>query len=184
VNGDFNGGTYSDAATFQIGDATITNTVNVPNGWTASPGFHDVYDSTGPGFVVLGNNVEDPISAISQGFVDNPGTLYVTTFNLQGGGSGPNGYYFDVLLDGNIAFNFDPNGPFNSEFSFDFLGTGFDTLTFEGANNQLSYGLSDISVSPAPLPSTILLFIPGLGMLGFLSLRNKHNRQTARTACG
>lgn len=176
TNGDFTQGTYSSTADVQIGDSIISLTANVPNGWTATPGFSLFYNGTGPGYVAIGNNPPDPVAGISQGFGDTAGRLYQVTFDLQGEGAQipTPSWYFNALLDGVIALNISPvGGLFNSEFTFSFTGTGFDTLSFLAANNDRSYLLSNVGVSAAPLPSGLPLFITGLAALGLLAWRNK-----------
>ena len=143
-NGDFTQGTYSDTAAVQIEPGvSLTNTVNVPNEWTVSSGFHYPYfNSTGLGYVLLGNNTGQPIASISQTFSDTAGLTYQVMFDLSGTGLPYSTWFFSALLDGNTGFNIIPNGRFDSEFGFAFVGTGSDTFTFEGVNSSEPYRMS------------------------------------------
>jgi hypothetical protein len=179
TNGNFTGGTYTSTGQADFGSGLQTFTNNVPNGWTSTPGYlYPAYNSTGPGYVVLGNNAFDPIAGISQSFTNTVGREYLVTFDLSGEG-GSSGWFFAALMDGKTQLNISPLTPggYTSQFSFEVIGTGSDTLTLEGANNVRSYTLSNVSVTP--LPSGLPLFATGLVALGFIAWHNKRKRQAA-----
>jgi hypothetical protein len=105
------------------------------------------------------------------------GQTYDVSFELSNEYSTSNAD-FQALWDGNLIQDFPGASAYGyTGFSFDVVGTGSDTLSFEGYQVPSYYLLTDVSVqdvsaSPTPEPSSLLLLASGFaGMAGVVRRR-------------
>jgi hypothetical protein len=118
-------------------------------------------------------------SYLTQTFQDTPGELLTVSGWVLGTGTG-----------GNIKFNFDGTTYVNivgvplenwTEYSFNVVATGNDTLQLWFLNNAYGDGLDNFSVTSAdtpavtPLPATWTMMVIGLAGFGFLAYRRKNS---------
>lgn len=152
VNGGFEDGVYS---------STINGSTNIaPTGWTPSYGWDQVpfWNSvgvlpphSGSNSVMIGNGPGDPVATLSQTFLDTAGVSYQGSFYLSY--IFPTGS-FSALINGAVVTNV-TLPPFATGIStytkefFTFVGTGLDTLTFSAFNDDFSYSLDDVTISPS-----------------------------------
>lgn len=170
---------------FQTGDFTGWNITlsNVPV--TATTGTFLVIDSTdgfqpsgccAAAFGAAGSvlNVLPSYDSISQVLTTTPGQKYALSFYLQEDGGVPGD--FQVRWDSYSAdFPATASGWVFTPYTFVTHGTGTDTLSFFGYNNNSYYELTDVSLVPVPEPSSILLVMGGLAGLGGM-IRRKISR--------
>jgi hypothetical protein len=144
-------------------------------------GAHALFIANDPGF---------PLASLSQSFATIPGALYGASFELANVWATG---FLEVMIDNvpqatvtapSVALL--PAGviTFTTTFadgrttvsaptsyqqyvleSFDFTGTGFDTLMLAGENDEESYQIDDVAVSLVPEPSAALLGPVGCGLL-------------------
>ncbi|MFZ0524116.1 MAG: PEP-CTERM sorting domain-containing protein [Xanthobacteraceae bacterium] len=177
---------------FETGDLT---------GWTQSGGTSEtivtnqIYAGStgaeqGAYYVHEGEFNTDP-GMLSQTFSDAVGqTLLVSGWVIDNGNGGPANvqFIFDGTTEENINMTAPPTGNSPSpdvwtEYSFDVTATGSDTFALSYFDNPSCDGLDNFSVtaevSSTPLPATLPLFAGGLGLMGFLGLRQKRKASAA-----
>lgn len=171
TNCGFEGGVYSSTLDGQ------TNT-EVPNGWTPNAAFDSglFYQGAQMGTVHSGayalqiaNDDGQAVPALSQTISDTVGQAYKETFYLSYGGAGvgDTAAFFDAQLNTATKLSFDDTTPGNfAAYSFNFTGTGTDTLTFTGNTTPSYWYLDDVSVTAVPEPPTTWLLLAGIGALG------------------
>jgi hypothetical protein len=180
---------------FELGvySSTIGGSTNpsVPLDWVPSfgydlePGFNHITGNANSGAQALSiaNDDGQPLATLSQTIADVPGATYNGSFwAYDGGFEGDGNAFFELLVDGNLVtppgMLFDTVGPVYQEFTFSFIGTGSDTLTFGAQTNPNEWFLDDVTVlgpSPTPEPASLLLMGSGLlGMAGVLRRRLFH----------
>lgn len=139
----------------------------------------------------LGNDPGYPLASLSQTFGTTAGETYEVSLELAN--VRPTGY-FQVLIDGTAEMtvtglpwadsppgdcDFEtvyadggtslsaPSSPlqYTSEV-FRFVGTGSDTLTLAGVNDEASFEIDDVAVSAVPEPSGLAVLLGGGALLG------------------
>lgn len=153
-------------------------------GWTTTGNFEFSQVVTGAYYVYTG--AEDgsyyatfgPVSTpggIQQSFNDTAGQQYVFSFWLAAVGDDPSSV--SVMWNGTTVYSAtDPNtGGAWTLFSFDEIGTGHDTVSFNFRDDPAYIALDNVSVvasgagGSVPEPSSFLLMGSGaLGLAGFL----------------
>ena len=183
TNCGFEGGVY----TSTVGGFTNSN---VPNGWTANTGFDQEngfnHTDTGSGansgnaYLSIGNDEGQAVPVLSQTLSDTSGVTYTVSFYALYGGFGegdPNAFL--SLIAGSSVESLNSLTPNSWQlYSFQFVGTGADTLSISALTNPSEFFVDDISVTgnavtATPLPAALPLFAGGLGMIGMFSRRKK-----------
>lgn len=114
-------------------------------------------------------------STMSQGIVTTAGAAYTLSFDYSARiGVGADSNPIEVFWNGQSIAVTTADGTGNGahvwqNFSFDVVGTGFDTLSFRaiGINDSLGGSLDTVALTAAvPEPSTCALMALGLGLIG------------------
>ena len=125
--------------------------------------------------VVIGNNVSPPVFFDTYSFsVTGPNStlsggafaVYISSFTA-------------VLQDSTFAAIGSDTSPWDG-FTFSGLAAGNYALSFFGAttNAAAAYGgviTTVVTAAPVPEPETYALMLAGLGMVGFIASRRRHN---------
>jgi len=159
---------------FETGDFTgWTDTGNTTFDGVASGGFtYGPVDGTYfANFGAVGSD-----STLSQTFSDTSGQSYNLSFWFASDGGSPAD--FSASIDSTTLLSIGPVVPGSgfTNYSFNFTGTGSDTLSFTNRNDPAYNYLDNISVTQAiavPEPGTLPLFATGL--LAFFLLRRRKN---------
>jgi hypothetical protein len=159
TNGSFESGDFAPGWTCG-GNCEFTQVVSGP--------FY-VYNGAQDGqFYVTGGAVGSP-ATISQTFSDVAGGSYSLSFWMNSVGDDPS--FFSVSINGNTLLSqSDPSTGGNwTEFTFNFTGSGTDTVTFQIQDDPEYIALDNVSVTEngggtVPEPSSFMLM--GSGVLG------------------
>lgn len=192
VNGGFEAGTRTDT---QGGNSNP----NAPVAWSVNVAFDsnssfNQVNGADPhsGALVLqfANYNADPVSSISQGFADLAGASYQVTFYVRSDSTGDPAAKFAASINGTPLFSTGDAavGDWTQE-TFNFTGTGTDTLAFAANTNPGEWHLDDVSVtgpaaaiSAAPEPGVWALMLFGVGAMGMvLRRRSAGHCQPQRT---
>jgi hypothetical protein len=193
TNGDFENGYYTSTAGGYTDD-------EVPNGWTPNAsfdnqaGFNKVQHNgspaccvaeSGTNFMYMGSEPPNTPSILSQSFSDVHGANYAVSFWAYDMGTG-GGYYSPidaltvsagsspgVTLTGSLT----PQTQY-ANYTFDFTGTGSDTLTISAQNDYCcfvidNFSITGVPVSAVPEPSTWAMLLLGFSGIGFMAYRRK-----------
>jgi hypothetical protein len=122
-------------------------------------------------FGAMNNNYD----TISQTLATSNGTGYIVSFWLaNSSGDGGGGTDFQVLWNGTSLDDIAITAAFGyTEYTFYVMGTGSDTLSFEGYNGPGWTSLDDVSVDVTPEPSSIYLLGTALLVMCGLVMRRK-----------
>lgn len=162
TNGDFQTGTFA--------------------GWTQGGNFS--YSQVIAGYGVSGSYGAKlgPVGAdgsLSQSFSTVAGSKYRLAFWMSSEGGTPND--FSAAVDANVVFS-QINIPAQSYalYSYDFTGTGHDSVTFKFRNDPRYLGLDNVSVekiaassAAVPEPGSLALVGLGLGLAGLAQRRRR-----------
>jgi hypothetical protein len=153
---------------FETGDFTGWSTaglnVVVTGAFSAYAGAED-----GSWYTVFGNIGSD--GTLSQTFSDTAGAPLSVSFWLNAVGDSPSD--FSATFDGTTLYSAtDPATRGWTQFTFNVLGTGSDTLLFAGRDDPSWLALDNVSVTSVPEPATWALMLTGFAGLG-LALRRR-----------
>lgn len=154
VNGGFETGDFSG---YTVSNLNATSVANSSFGDGLTP-------HSGNYFADLGNVAFD--GHISQSFADTLGGSYTFSFYLASDGDTPNDFSASVDGDTLLSATDIPVGGY-SLYSYDFTGTGSDTISFSERNDPGYLALDDVSVTAnaaavTPEPSSLVLMATGL----------------------
>ncbi len=165
---------------FETGDLSGWTTSNLQNGTGAAiSGFAGYPSHSGDYFAALGNVTS--LGFLSQTLATTVGTPYTISLYLASNGITPN--EFDIEWDGATLFDQTdiPAQPY-TQYSFNVVGTGSDTLTLSELDPLSYLALDDVSVNPTvavaePAPLSVL----GGAVLAFGVLWHRRRRAWSRT---
>ena len=171
-----------------------TNT-SVPVSWTPSsgydlePGFNHLSGNANSGSsgVSIGNDDGQPVPTLSQTLTDVAGATYAGSLYVDYGAPGTSDTlpFFNVSLDGTnvLSLNYLAPGVY-TDYTFSFVGTGTDVLSFGGNTSPVEWYVDDITVIESagpvvppppsgvtPEPSSLLLLLTASGPLYMLRQR-------------
>jgi len=177
-----------------VTSSTIGGNTNpsVPVSWTPSagydlePGFNHLSSNANSGSngLSIGNDDGQPVPTLSQTLTDVLGATYSGSLFVDYGasGTGDTSVFFDVQVNGAtlVALNNDAAGTY-TQYTFSFIGTGSDVLTFGGNTSPSEWFVDDVVVTGAlppastvPEPGSLLLLATASGPL--LALRRRLSR--------
>lgn len=193
ANGGFEDGTFIDT---QYGSSYS----NVPVDWNPGPSFEygggDTNGTSGYGTphsgsydLSIGNyDYQNSPAVLSQTFTDQAGASYAGSFYVYYGQTDANAF-LNASIDGTALVSLDDSiGGTYVEETFNFVGTGKDTLTFTAQTNPAEWVVDDVAVqgavavSAAPEPSIWVLMIAGVGLMG-AALRRRGRQSMLTAAC-
>ena len=160
---------------YETGDLTHWT----PNAaFQSEPGFnHTTTNPVNSGLWALsiGNFDTQPLASLSQTFSDVLGQTYIASFfAFDGGHGGDSNAFFEAAINGTQKVFLNDTVAAYTLFSFTFVGTGSDTITFSAQTDPSEWFLDDVVVrgsSATPEPSSLLLF--GTSLLGLLPFGRK-----------
>jgi len=152
---------------FETGD--LTGWTEIGGGVVLANGPFSYYSGAQDGTWYLGMGPVGGDATLSQTFSDVAGQHYTFSFWFASVGDNPSD--FSASWDGTSVLSLtNPNTGANwSQFSFDVVGTGSDTISFAERDDPAYMALDNISVSvpnTTPEPSSLLLLGSGLLTVG------------------
>jgi hypothetical protein len=183
-NGSFEAGNFvpdiNNVMSLTAGSTAIAgwSVVNGETGWVNTPNPWGAMAADGDYFVNLaGYDHSPPYGGVSQAFATNDTQKYSLSFDL-GSGGGVNWGPSTILVNvDNTPFYFttDWSSEYHwSSFNLNFIAESTSTpISFIGASGAHNVSIDNVSITPVPLPATILLFGTGVACLaGTKKIRN------------
>lgn len=164
------------------------NTGGAPASWFTDAGWalnagtfntaNNLFPNSGLNALQFGNLDAQGLAGISQTIADVPGASYsVSFFVFDAGAGGDAGSLFNAVLN-SVTQVSESNGPASyTQFSYNFTGTGSDTIGFQAQTNPAEWYLDDVVVlgpqpgQAVPEPGTLGLTFLALMLSGVLYAR-------------